>query len=196
MAETDEIVVGSLDIWLAAVATAFPDVEDTPGAPWTKIGTAGDKNYDKDGVTVALSQTTETFTPVGMTVPYKAWRTEEGLKLGFNLADLSSAQFAKIMDDATASATAATTGHSGYSTIPLLRGATVQLFALLARGTGLSPAGPTFNLQWEAAKVFQSADAQEIKFAKAPSIVAVEFTALGKSDGTFVDLVIQTAAQL
>lgn len=196
MAETDEIVVGSLDVYLAAVDTAFPNVDTTPGVGWTKIGTAGDKNYDDDGVTVTPSQTVETFTPAGMTVPYKAYRTEEGLVIGFNLVDLSSAQFAKIMDDATAVATAAATGTPGYSTIPLLRGATVQLFALLARGTGLSPAGPTFNLQWEADRVFQSADAAEIKFTKAPSMVAVEFTALGKSDGTFVDLVIQTAAAL
>ena len=196
MSVTDEIVVGPLEIYLAAVSTAFPDVNAAPSVSWTKLGTTGDKNYDDSGVDVKLSQKVETFTPVGMTVPYKAYRTEEGLAIGFNLVDLSAAQFAKILDEATVTATAATTSHPGYSTVQLLRGATVKTWALIARGTGLSPAGPTFNLQIEAKKVFQSGDAIEMKFAKAPTMLAVEFTALGLSDGTFADLVVQTADHL
>lgn len=193
MAVTDEIVVGPLEVYLAAVATAFPNVDTAPPGAWTLLGTNGDKNIDEDGVTVAHEQEVETFTPVGMTVPFKAFRTSEGWRLGFNLVDLSATQFAKVMDDATVTATAASTGVPGTSSFPLLRGTAVQLFALLARGTGISPAGPTFGLQFEATKVFQSGSPEPVFSKGAPAMLGVEFTALGDENDNFVDLVIQTA---
>lgn len=196
--EPYEIVASPLTVWLAPVGTAFPAIDADPPTEWIKLGTNGDRNYDDDGVTVSHDQTIETFTPAGSTGAVKAWRTEEELAIGFTLVDLSVAQYAKVLNDATVTDTAAGVGVAGTSEFGLSQGHEVAAFAMLARGK--SPAGDDFTAQYQVTRCYQ-AESPEPTFTKGePAGLEVSFAALedltpGVSERErFGKLVVQTAA--
>ncbi|KKM71005.1 hypothetical protein LCGC14_1434980 [marine sediment metagenome] len=62
-----EIVAQPFTLWVAALATAFPLIDAAPDGNWTKVGTSGDLNYMEDGVTVAHSQSVESWRALGST---------------------------------------------------------------------------------------------------------------------------------
>lgn len=193
MAAPYEIVAAPLTVYVAAVGTAFPDVDEAPGGSWTKLGTSGDKNYNDDGVTVGHPQTIETFTPAGSTVPRKAFRTEEGLTFGFTLVDLSPTQYAKVLDDAAITTVSASSGTPGTKKIALYKGLQVETFALLARG--LSTVDESLACQYEVDSCFQSGEPEPVHNKGVPAGLELEWTALDASgDDNPFRLTIQTAA--
>lgn len=186
-----EIVAAPLTVWLAPVGTAFPKVDAAPSGPWIKLGTEGAYNYSDDGVTVQHSSSVETFTPAAATRPRKAWRTEEGLTVGFTLVDLSPTHYAKVLDEATVSTVAAATGSAGTSSFNVQREINVELWALLARGE--SPVDNDLAMQLQIDAVYQSAE-PEVTFNKGnPAGLSLEFTALEVTAGDFATWVVQTA---
>lgn len=186
-----EIIASPLTLYLAAVGSTFPAIDAEPDArDWFKLGAEGDKNYDEEGVTATHSQTVETFTGAGGTAPRKAFRTEEGLVLGFTLVDLSTDQYAKVLDDAAVTTVAKGVGRAGEKSFSLLRGVSVQQFALLARGE--STEDNALNLQYEWPTVFQSGEPAPVFTKGEPAGLAVEFTALEVVAGEFGDIRIQT----
>ncbi len=193
MAAPYEIVAAPLTVYVAAVGTAFPDVDETPSGSWTKLGTSGDKNYGDDGVTVGHPQSIETFTPAGGTVPRKAFRTEEGLTFGLTLVDFSPEQVAKIMDDAAITTTAASSGIPGTKKVALYKGLQVDTFALLARG--LSSVNESLAAQFEVDSCFQGGEPEPTFNKGVPVGYELEYVALDASgDGDPYRLTIQTAA--
>lgn len=188
MAAPFEIVAAPLTVYVAAVGTAFPSVDAAPNGSWTKLGTSGTKNYDEDGVTVTHSQTIETFTPAGGTGPRKAWRTEEGLLVGFNLVDLTPEQFAKVLNDA---AVATVGGPPAVKEILLLQGLTVARFALVARG--LSTVNDALPAQYQVPICFQNAEPEPVYKKGEPAMLACEFMALEHDTLGFGKLIVQTA---
>ncbi|MBS3927094.1 MAG: hypothetical protein KGZ65_00115 [Sphingomonadales bacterium] len=193
MAAPYEIVAAPLTVYLAAVGTAFPDVDESPGGSWTKLGTSGDKNYSDDGVTVSLPQSIETFTPAGDTVPRKAFRTEEGLEISFTLVDLTPEQVAKVLDDAAITTVAASSGVPGTKKIPLRRGLQVANFALLARG--ISSVNDSLACQFEVDSCYQSGEPEPVFNKGEPAGLELTFTALDVAgDGNPYRLTQQTAA--
>lgn len=151
----EEIIGQPLTLWLAPVGTAFPafsDAEDAFDAAWVQVGESGDENYTDDGVTVDLSQTIETFIGAGGTLPKKAWRTEESVDLGVNLADMRLEQLAFVLNDNTVTEDAT----DGFRSIPLLRGVDVTEYALLARG--VSAYDNTEVSQVQIPRCYQSAE--------------------------------------
>lgn len=186
-----EIVASPLTVYLAPTGTTFPVVDAAPSGSWIKLGTEGDLNYSDDGVTVNHSGSTETFTGAGSSRPRKAWRTEEGLSVGFTLVDLSPAQYAKILDEATVTVTAASNSVPGTSEFDLARDVNVKTWSLLARGESSVDNGLAAQLQIET--VYQSAE-PEVAFKKGePAGLEVEFTALEAAAGDWAKWVIQTA---
>ena len=137
-----EIVVGPLEIWLAAAVEAEDSVSATPSGNWGKVGTSGDENYTEDGVTITHSQTVQEHRAVGATGPLKATRTEESLTIAFTLMDMSIAQLTKLLNNTTKSTD--TTPNIDY--IGLRRGPDITVLSAIARGTGLSPSG-AYNIQ-------------------------------------------------
>ena len=188
-----EIVAAPLEVWLGTVGAEFPDVDETPHSSdgWILLGTSGDLNYTDKGVTVTHDQKISEFIPAGSTGPRKAWRTEEHLQIDLELADVSAAQYAQVLNDAAVSQHAAATGNPGYSEFDLLQGLDVAVFALLARG--LSPADDAMAAQYQVPIAYQSAAPKPVYAKGAPALLAVQFDALVDDTSGFGTLVVQTA---
>lgn len=186
-----EVVAAPYTIYLAPIGTAFPDVDEAPAVAWDLLGTSGDENYDEAGVTVTHSQTVEPWTPVGTTAPRKAFRTSEGLSIGFTLVDTSAAQYARILNDATVTQTPPGAGTPGTDEFDLLQGLVVAQFALLARG--MSPANNLLAAQYEVPIVYQGAEPAPVFEKGVPAGLECEFMVLKHDSLGIGKLVIQTA---
>ena len=191
MPEPHEVIAFPLTIFLAPVGTAFPDIDEEPAVDWIKVGSEGPYNYEDDGVTVTNSQTIETFTGAAGTIARKAWRTEEGLLIGFVLVDFSPTQFALVRDNATVTTVAAGVGVAGTKSISLKRGVEVHQYALLARGE--SPVDNDLIMQYKLPTVIQQGEAEEVHVKGTPAGTQLEFMALEVAVDDFGDLEIQTA---
>lgn len=176
--EPREIVVGPLKVYVAVTGTAFPLVDAAPAVAWKLLGKSGEGNYSEDGITLTHEQTFQQFRTLGSTGPLKASRTEENLMLAFQLQDLSLEQYARALNDVTVTLTA---GPPSRRSIPLRQGFDVAVFALLARGAGLSPYG-NFPVQLEVPRVYQSANPAPV-FSKG-GVAALELTFTALEDTT------------
>lgn len=184
-----EIVAFPLTIWVAPTGTAFPAVNAAPAGTFFQLGTAGAKNYDEAGTNVSHPQTVETFTGAASTAPRKAFRTQEGLVLGFTLVDTTPEQYAKVLDDAAVTTVGGAGGHKDFS---LLRGVDVKQYAMLARGESSVDNALTLQLEWPT--VYQSGDPAPAWSKGAPAGLGIEFTALEVVAGQFGFCRIQTLA--
>lgn len=199
MSEPYEIIAGPVTLFFAPVGTTFPAIGAEPGAPWTKVGTKGDRNYSDDGVTVQHSQKIETSTPAGALGPVKAWRTEEGLIVTVTLWDMSLEQYALALSGAAPTTTAAGVGTPGTKRLGLSRGAEVRNYAMLARGA--SAYGDQFTAQYEVPVCFQSGSPKITRKKGVPAGLELEMTALEHGAATseterFGRLVMQHQAAL
>lgn len=134
MAEPFEIMATPFDVYLAPAGTAKPDIDaDLTSLPdWVLLGTRGADEYDEAGITVTHEQTQELYRGLRGTGPVKAFRTSEGLTLGFTLNDLTIESYAKVVNDASV------VSAGGTKSVALHQGPQVSTFALLA----ISPDGP------------------------------------------------------
>lgn len=183
-----EVLAAPYAVYVAPFSTAFPAIDAAEAdfdAAWVLLGTNGTKNYTDAGVVVALNETTTDFTGAGSTRPMNAWRTQEGGTVGFSLADLSTEQFAMIMDDAVVTTVAAGPGVAGEKSFSLDRGPQTYKYAVLCRG--LSPESTLQDnmfAQLEIARAYQSAS-QQLTYTKGtPTELAVEFTILENLGGS------------
>lgn len=193
MSDALEVVASPLTVWVAPTGTDFPLVDAEPDGDWFLLGTNGDGNYEDAGVTVTHEQTITTWTPAGRTMARKAWRTAEGFSIGFSLTDITSAQYAKTLNDATVTQIAAGMGTPGYDSIELYQGLTVAKFALLARG--LSPFSESFAAQYQVYQAYQGANQAPVYTKGTPATLAVMFSAFFDEDNDGVgELINQTAA--
>lgn len=176
-----EIMAAPYTVWVAPVATAFPDLSAAPSGTWVKLGAVGDENYDEDGVTVSHEQTIEEFRPVGSTGARKAFRTEESLVISFNLADVTPAMYGKVLNNATVTDTAAGVGTAGNLNLNLYQGLHVARYALLARAEQSAMAtadSDAFRTQYEVPIVYQNASPEVVHKKGEPAMLACEFRAL------------------
>jgi|SRR5215469_1463371 len=173
-----EVVCSPYTVYAATVGTAFPNIDAVPvtgPGGWTQVGTSGNKNYTDTGITVTHTQTVSTFTPAGSTTVRKAWRTEEGLTMAFELADLSPAMYALILDNITVNTNAATTTKGGDSNFQLMRGVQVNQYALLCRG--ISPINEAYAAQYEVPSAFMMGNPAPRYSKQGPATLAIEFHA-------------------
>ena len=142
-----EIIAAPFTAYLAAANTAKPNVDTTPPVAWTKLGANGADNYDEDGVHITHDQNVEMFRGLGRTGAMKVWRTEEMVSVEFTVYDLTSDQYAKMLNNQTVTTVAAASGIPGAKKFNLNAGYDVTLVALLLRG-GYSPYGDSWNTQY------------------------------------------------
>lgn len=169
-----QIIAGVVDIYVAPVDTAFPAVTDEYGAggfgsaTWRKLG------HTDGGVKVGHPQTVVALRTDQVTAPVKAVRSEEDLQITFSLAEVTPANYAMVLNQSVAGATV----NAGNKTITLYRGgAGVETFALLCRGSHLSPEGD-YHLQYEVPSVYQAGE-PEVEYTKdAKALLACEFMAI------------------
>jgi hypothetical protein len=179
-----EVIAAPYTCFVAPVGTTFPPLEASEGAfppAWTKLGTSGTKNYSEAGVTVTHTQTVAEFVSAGGAHARKAWRTDEGLDIAFELADLSLSQYALILDSVPV------IEGAGEQSITLERGIKVHGYAMLLRGP--SPIAANGVSQYEIAACYQSANpAPKFALKGGPAMLAVQFTAVETQPGEFARL--------
>lgn len=175
-----EILAAPLTVWLAPVGTAFPLVNAAPAAAWIRIGTNGDANYDEEGVTVSHTKKDELARVAGRNGPIKAFTTEEDLMISLKLMDVSLEQYATALNRLATgvTTTAAGVGTPGTRRMGLSQGSDPMVYALLARGVGVSPYADGMNMQYEVPRVFQSGNPKPVFRKGKPATLELEFTAL------------------
>jgi hypothetical protein len=172
--EPYEVIAAPYEIYLAEAGTDCPDIDDETLTDWTLLGS--NDRFGDDGVLVELEQEIGKFTPGGTTQAIKAFRSTEGRKVSFSIADLSPDAKAQAVDG-TVDVTAAGVGVPGKKSVVLLRGVSVATYALLARG--LSAEDEDFIGQLYEPKVFQSANVSAaLKKGADPAMVAFTFESL------------------
>jgi hypothetical protein len=182
-----EVVAQPFEAYRAPVATVFPEIQAEPSEDWDIIGTSGDRNYSEDGVTIQHTQSVEEFRSLGSVGPIKAFRTEEGLRISFVLHDVSLEQYARSLNDNTVTTVPAAGTSGGYKKVGLSRGRVMSEFALLLRGSGASPYGPDWNVQYEVPKVVQVGEAEVVYQKGEPAGIQLEFLALEDPDAASED---------
>ena len=172
-----EIIGAPLSVYLAPIGTEFPEVGAAPAAPWTLLGTNGDRNYENGGVTVTHAKTYSKVRTAGATGPVKAFLEEEDLMFALTLLDVSLEQYAKALNDNTVSTVAPGAGQPGTKRIGLSEsvGRTVE-FALIARG--LSPYDEGLAMQYCVPRCFQSGAPAPVFRKGEPAGLALQFEVL------------------
>ena len=168
-----EIVAGPGTIYHAPVATAFPDVDVAPAAAWVKIGTSGDLNYGRDGITISMPQTINMFRSLGAPGPRKAFRSEEDLMVRCMLADMDPDAFNVALDfnDVDKST-------SGEESIGLSRNYDLETRAVLVR-FDFSPLIADGASQYQLPiAVMTSSPEMVYRGGDEPVMYAIEFTGL------------------
>jgi hypothetical protein len=165
-----ELMAVPFEIWLAAEGTAKPDITDNTLSGWTKLGARGADEYDEAGITVTHEQEVNVYRGLRGTGPIKAWRTSEGLKLGFTLNDLTLESYGRVLNNLTVE-------DVGSRALTMRQGDQVATFALLARAAD-GPYGDDLPVQYWIPKVFQSASPAVNHRKGIPAGLALEFTAL------------------
>jgi len=174
-----QIIVAPFEVYLSVVGENFPAIDTadpTSGTNWELLGTNGNLDYSDDGVTVTHEQTIQMHHFLGTTGPRKASRTEEQLLVEFTLHDLTLEEYAKILNDATVTTTAASSGTAGDKAINLLQGFSVSTWAMVIKGDG--PYGADWKMQYEVPMVIRDGS-PAVTFNKAePAGLAFTFRAL------------------
>lgn len=172
-----QIIAGPADVFIAPARTTPVAVHDaTPEeGGWVALGRT------EGGVTVRHTQSVELIMTDQENAPVKAIRAEEGLEIEFALAELTLEKYAKAVNDATVTTTAAAGGSPGWKEIKLHRGNDVTRHALLVRGP--SPYRDS-KLQYQVPVVVQT-DEPEVQFVRDDkSVLSCTFTALYDLDDT------------
>jgi hypothetical protein len=179
-----EVICAPYVAYLAPTGTAFPSLTTDPSvtSPWTTLGISGALSQTDTGVTVTNSQTISTFVPGGSTAIRKAWRTAEELMVALEIADMTTATYALIMNDATVNTVAPTTSVPGDTHIEMKRGVQVAAFALLVRG--ISPYQEAYSAQYEIPACYDAGNPAPHFSKQGPATLTVEFHAYELTYGT------------
>lgn len=182
--EPFEIVAGPVEVYQAAVGTAFPDVADAPSGSWTLIGISGDLSYTEKGVTGTFKQKVDTVRSLGSTGPRKAFRSSEDLMFSLELMDVRAESWSQALNGNSVTTVAPGAGTAGYKKVGLSRGPDVTNIALLIRGT--SPYGD-WAAQFEVPVCFQSGEPKVVSKKGDPQVLEMEWTALEDPDAASDD---------
>lgn len=195
-----EILAAPYTAFVGPAHTAVPrlhqsEAEIIAAKAFTRIGTTGDLNYSEAGVTVTQSQTIASFQSAGSTVPRKVWRTDEGLEVAFELADVSPTQYALVMDELTVTTTGKVTGTGeeyALEKFNLKRGTKVFAYALYLRG--ISSVNEELPGAYYIPACYQGGN-PAIKYALkgGPAMLALQFIVLEQNENDFGEYIVATA---
>lgn len=131
MAAPEEVLAFPMDLFIADVGTAFPDIADLIAdfdAAWVKLGKEASNDYDDQGVTLSFAEQVLDFKPSGRTTAVKRFRTDETITAKVNIVDWSADTVGQLMNNPVQ-----TLPHS--KKISLYRGPKVAQYALLGRAS-------------------------------------------------------------
>jgi hypothetical protein len=195
-----EVIAAPFTMYVAPVGTAFPQVHETPDASdWTLVGAGGPLNYDEAGVNVDHSQSMAFWRSLGDAGSRKVFRSNEDLKIGLALVDVTLEQYSFALNGNSVTATPAGAGVPGTKKIGLSRGFVVDTRAVLLRGP--SPEMEDGVMQYECPRAAQTGEPKPVYTKDKPAMLGIEWTALVDPDATdpseyFGRIVVQTAVAL
>jgi len=128
-----EQLVGPAQIYVAPVGESLPNVNATPAGNWYLLGPTDGEQKAKHGGALKYFYDNDHQGPV------KAVRPQEDIVFTFMVVGLSLEDYSRVIST-QANLADATIGVN-VRTLPFKRGATPTEFALLFRGTALSPYG-------------------------------------------------------
>lgn len=171
-----EVLAASAEAWIATVGTAFPDPDEAPGGGWSKIGTAGDRNYSREGVKVIFSESVEKFRAAGSTGVVKMFSVDEDIAIELDLVDMTAEAFRHVLNYNAITTTAAAAGTPGTKEIGLSKGPNRVQRALLIRIP--SPYGDGMVGQYEIPIVSPTGNAEPVHRPSQPASLKVRFEAI------------------
>lgn len=184
----EQLAGNPLDVYVAPYGETMPDVDDVPTGNWVLLGTTDGGQKVKD--TAPLTY----FYDDSHQGPVKATRPKEDKVYSFMLVDLLLETFGTVLNSAASVSTDTT---PNVKILPLKRGRTPTVYAILFRGETSSPEA-NLPAQFEVTRgVFDGE--YELEFSKtARAGLQVEFHALEDDDVTNEDermgrLVVQTS---
>lgn len=173
-----ELIVAPFSVYVGPLGEAFTIIETTPAGNWVLLGTNGTENMDEAGVTVSHQQTVDQHHVYGVTPPVKATRSQSQITISFTLLDLTLEEYARILDDGTVTTTGQGGGAAGFKDVNLGLGLDVSEKAYLIRGTGASPEGTGWNMQYEIPRAYVSGSPSVVFTKNAPAGLEFELTQL------------------
>lgn len=172
-----ELVASSdVEVYVAPLATAFPDVDEAPAVAWKKVGTYGNLNIHPDGITVEQGQSIEKFRALGDVGVRKVGRTADDLMFTLTIWDLTVEQYAHALNGNTITTQSAGPGTPGKKTIGLSRGSSVSTMALLFRAP--SPYMDDGVMQFCVPRACQTGNPKPKFNPKEPAGLELQFQAL------------------
>ena len=183
MPQAVEIVAAPLEVYIAPLGESFPSIDAAIGGNWVQIGSSGSANMADEGLTVQHTQEVNEISVAGATAPVKAFRSSEGLVIGFTLYDLRLEEYSRLLNGNAVTTVAATGTIPGEKSINLYRGVNMVTNALLVRG-GASPEQEGENLQYEVPVVYQAGAPEPVFTKSEAAALAFEFMALFDADAS------------
>lgn len=180
-----EIIAAPFSLWIAPVGTAFPVIDAAPAMAWVQVGTSGNLNYTRAGVTVQHPKSSTKFRALGDLGSRKVFMTEEDLIIKIMLADVSLEQYALALNHNAITTTAPAGAVDGFKEIGLSHGATIAQRALLVRGP--SPYNEVLNMQYEVPIAVQIGSPELVYQLGEPAAISLEWNALVDSSAATPD---------
>lgn len=189
------LATGALDVYIAPVGTAFPDLHVDPEAaspvPWARVGSSGSQNFDSDaGLKISHAQSLKPWMGLGAVGTKKIFRSSEEQKVAVTLADVTLEQYSHAINENTVTSTP---GSPGVSTsnrkIGLSRGFGVATFAVLVkiRASGYGDGTPEWVSQYEIPVAAQSGNPEPVYKKDTPVLLPLEWTTLVDPDAASED---------
>lgn len=179
-----EVLAGPGDIYLAAVGAAFPLVDDPPDATdWALIGTSGNLNTTRDGITISHKAKYEEFRADGDSGVRKMFLLDEDQEITLEIKDISPEQYRIAINSNTVTDTPAGAGTPGVRTMGLSRSdSQPQQFSLLIRVP--SPLMQDGVAQYEIPVAVQIGEPEVIIKRGTPAGIKLMFKTLVDQDAT------------
>lgn len=187
------LATGAIDVYLAPVGTAFPDLADDPvvDAGFELLGSNGNLNYDSDaGIKVSHAQSLKPFMALGDCGTRKIFRSSEEQKVAVTLVDITLEHYRQALNRNTVTTTPGTPGTvTSNRKVGLSRGFRVDTVALLVkvRASGYGDGTPEWVSQYEIPIAAQSGNPEAIYKKDDPVKLPLEWSTLVDPDAVSSD---------
>lgn len=158
-----------LTLYIGPVGESVPAVNATPAGNWVELGETDEEHSVEHGGALTY------FYDNAHQGPVKATRPEEMVIYRFNLVNLDLENYARILDQVSDVASAA--GPPATKTIPLKRGSVPNEYAMLCKGSVLSPYG-AFPAMYVIPRGVMDGEPQPTFAKDGRAMLEVEFTAI------------------
>lgn len=149
-----EIMMTPAEVYIALEGETPPLIDAVPGGNWVRLGLAGNRDQNENGVKIWHHHTIVKHSTAGATGPVKAFRTAEEQGIEVTMEDLTAETYSKALNLAGIREVAQASGVAGYKSFGTKMGFEVQTWAVLVR-VPASAYGDGLAQQWVAPKAIE-----------------------------------------